>query len=76
MGMFRFLNQALSEPGVGGTPSASRLVMFVFAVAAVAWVSYIVFHTRVVPDLWHIAAFVSSPYLVNKGSATLETFKK
>jgi hypothetical protein len=50
--------------------------MALFAVAAVAWVSYMVLRTHNIPDLWHIAAFVSSPYAVNKASATISDFKK
>ena len=71
-----FWIKVFSEPGPDGTPSTCRVVMALFAVAAVAWVSYMVLRTHNIPDLWHIAAFVSSPYAVNKASATISDFKK
>jgi len=69
-----FWKSVFSEPG--GPPSTSRVIMAFFAVAAVAWVSYIVLHTRVIPDLWHIAAFVASPYAINKTATTITEFKR
>jgi hypothetical protein len=74
--MLKFLAGVFSEPAPANSPSAARLIMGLFAVAAVGWVSYLVVTTKVIPDLWHIAAFVSSPYAINKASASLADFKR
>jgi hypothetical protein len=60
----------------GESPSSSRVIMTLFAVAAVAWVTLIVRKTGALPPLWDLAAFVCSPYLVNKASSTISDFKK
>lgn len=69
--MLKFLAGVFSEPAPVSSPSASRLIMGLFAVAAVGWVTYMVYTTKTIPDLWHIAGFVSSPYAINQGKATL-----
>jgi hypothetical protein len=59
----------------GESPSSSRVIMALFAVAAVVWVSIIVRRSGQLPGLWDLALFVCSPYLVNKGSATVADFR-
>lgn len=66
-----FIRSVFSE--ADGTGSASRVTMFGFAVASVAWLTHVVAHTHQIPadQLPHIAEFVASPYAVNKGSLLL-----
>ena len=70
-----FWREVFSEPGPDGTGSASRVTMFMFALAAVAWITYVLIKTHSVPDLLNIAAFVLSPYGVNRVSGILENLK-
>jgi hypothetical protein len=72
-----WLREVFSE-SIPGQPSGSvsRVITFMFAVASVIWISYIVHATKAFPSLWDVAMFVSSPYLVNQGKAMVAEFRK
>lgn len=54
-----------------GTPSFSRLASLALVATALIWISYVVFHGHVLPELHGIQEFivtgVTSLYGVNKG---------
>ena len=74
--MKSFWREVFSEPGAEGTGSASRVTMFLFALAAVGWVTHIIVKTHTVPDLLNIAVFVASPYGVNQLAGVVSALKK
>jgi hypothetical protein len=67
---FSWLSKALSESAEPFPPSLSRLLTFLFGLAAIGWVSYLVHASKALPSLLELAGFVSSPYIVNKTAAT------
>lgn len=72
---FSWLSKALSESEAPFSPSLSRLLTFLFGLAAIGWVTYLVHAGKALPPLIELAGFVSTPYLVNKGAATVSEFK-
>lgn len=58
-----------------GTPSTSRLGSLVTLIAALVWISYLVFKTHAVPDVsgfeHFVVGVVASLYGVNKVSTTI-----
>lgn len=67
-----FLSKALSEQD--GTPSMSRYTAFIITFATIAWVTYIVIHTGILPDLTSASLFVAGGhggYAANKLSEAL-----
>lgn len=72
----KFWRGVFCESAEPFAPSASRVITFLFALAAIVWVSYLVHAGRALPPLWELAMFVNSPYLVNKTAATIGDFKK
>jgi len=63
-----FWKGAFSESD--GTGSTSRILSTIIVVAALTWVTIVVLHTKAIPELGSVAAFVSSAvgvlYGVNK----------
>ena len=55
----------------GGQISYSRCASGVIVLACVSWVSYIVFRTRLIPDLQGVALFLSTGVGVHYGSNKL-----
>jgi len=46
-----FLKQILSEPGPNGTGSFSRTMSAIIDLATLGWITFVVAHTRAIPDL-------------------------
>lgn len=64
-----FIKKALSEQD--GTPSMSRYTAFLVTVSVIGWVTFVVIHTGVLPDLTSSALFLAgghSGYVANKVS--------
>jgi hypothetical protein len=64
--MQEFIKLAFSD---GGSPSSSRIVSAVCALASIVWISHVVYHTHALPDAVSTAgvtAFSTSHYLANK----------
>jgi len=53
-----FIKQAVSEQD--GTPSMSRYTAFAVTAATIFWVTYVVLHTGVLPDLTSAALFIGA----------------
>lgn len=71
--MFNFIKSVLSENGEG---SYSRTSSMLIVLATLAWVSYIVFHTKGIPDLTSAVTFMcigtGSQYGVNQLKAMIK----
>ena len=65
-----WLRQVLSE---GDHPSFGRTASGLALVAGIAWVSWIVYQTKALPDLLGITAFIAALYGLSK---TGESFQK
>ena len=64
---FHFLKSALSEQD--GLASASRITAFITTIATIAWVTYVVIHTGMLPDLTSASMFIAAGhggYAANK----------
>jgi hypothetical protein len=73
--MASFIRQIFSEDD--GTGSASRVLMVLHSIAAIAWGSHVVYHTHALPDaasLSGVTAFLTAPYAVNKMHAAVTAF--
>jgi hypothetical protein len=70
----KIIREVLSEPGVGGTLSWGRVAASCSLLAAIAWVSRLVFLTHSLPALDGITGFVVGPYAANKVSAAAQAF--
>ena len=78
----RWLRGVMSEPD--GTPSSTRVLLFVFSLFSLGVIGYIVYHVTHITDVVIIGIFLSNlplliaslmglislPYGINKGSAT------
>lgn len=63
----KFIKQAISEQD--GTPSMSRYTAFLVTVATIGWVTFVVVHTGVLPDLTSASLFIAAGhggYVANK----------
>lgn len=68
-----FWRQVFSESGEG---SSSRVFTGFLIMAAVAWVTMLVYWNHALPDLAGLTLFIGSIYGINKGFNTIEAFKK
>jgi len=74
--MKQFIKGAFSD---NGTPSSSRIVSAVCALASIVWISHVVYHTHALPDAVATAgvtAFSTSHYVANKVGSAVEAFSK
>lgn len=67
--MKNYLKQLFSE---SGEASFSRVGSFLALMCALAWLSYIVWETRVVPSLDGVTFFVGSLYGLGKAGQTIQ----
>ena len=72
---FTWMSKVLSESAEPFAPSLSRLLTLLFGLAAIGWVSNLIYASKALPSLFELAGFVTSPYLVNKTSATISDFR-
>jgi hypothetical protein len=71
-----FIKQAFSD---NGSPSSSRIISAVCALAAIAWISHVVIHTHALPGMAEtggVTAFSTSHYIANKIGSSVESFSK
>ncbi len=64
--MKEFFKQAFSD---NGSPSSSRIISAVCALAAIGWISHVVIHTHALPggvETGGITAFTTSHYIANR----------
>jgi len=67
--MKNFLQQLLSE---SGEASFSRLGALVALAFACGWITYLVFHTHVLPSLEDLTFFIAALYGLGKANETLQ----
>jgi multisubunit Na+/H+ antiporter MnhB subunit len=61
-----FIKQAFSD---GGSPSSSRIISAVCALAAIGWITHVVIHSHALPGIAEtggITAFTTSHYIANR----------
>lgn len=66
--MLAFLKAAFSD---NGTPSSSRIIAAISTLASVGWITYMLIHSHVLPDvatLGGLTAFGTAHYAVNRFS--------
>lgn len=66
-----FFKKAFSD---GEQPSSGRLIMGIFAIAAVVWISYIVYKTGAIPELGGLTFFVGAPFIISKGTGAASDY--
>ena len=67
--MRKFLKNLFSE---SGEVSFGRIGAYHALVAALVWVSYVVFTTKVIPDLGGISLFIGTLYGLSKGLGAIK----
>lgn len=71
-----FLREVFSD---GGQGSASRVMMGLHAIAAIAWGTHVVVHTHAIPDAVTMAgltAWTTAPYAINAIKNTVTAFSQ
>jgi hypothetical protein len=69
----KVIREIHSEPG-NGTLSWGRIAATASLVAAITWVTRLVFQTHALPSLEGISGFVVAPYMANKVSTAVQSF--
>jgi hypothetical protein len=72
-GFKKVVREIFSEPG-GGTLSWGRIASTVSLLASIVWVSHILIHTHVLPDLGGATGFTVGPYAANKVTTAVQSF--
>lgn len=65
-----------SEPGTNGTLSWGRVASSLFGIAALAWVSRILYLTHGLPAMDGITGFVLGPYGANKVATAAQAYSQ
>ena len=73
-GIKKTFREIMSEPGPGGTLSWGRVASSLFAVAAIVWVSRLLYLNHAMPSLKDMTEFVLAPYGANKVSTVVQAF--
>jgi hypothetical protein len=75
-GFKKIVREIFSEPGPNGTLSWGRIASSVALLAAIVWVSRILFLTHGLPALDGVTGFVLGPYGANKIGAAAQSFSQ
>ena len=75
-GVNKVVREIMSEPGPNGTLSWGRVASSVLLLAAIVWVSHILFRTHQLPALDGITGFVLAPYGSNKVATAVQSFSQ
>lgn len=73
-GIRKVIREIHSEPGPNGTLSWGRIAATASLLAAISWVTSIVFKTHALPDLAGAAGFVVAPYTANRIATAVQSF--
>lgn len=73
-GVKKVFREVMSEPG--GALSWGRVASSFSLVAAIAWVTHVMFKTGGIPSLDGITTFVVSPYAANKIGTAAQAFSQ
>ncbi len=72
----KVVRETLSEPGTNGTLSWGRVASSVFGIAALVWVSRILYLTHSLPSLDGVTTFVLGPYASNKIATAAQAYSQ
>lgn len=73
-GFRKVMREIHSEPGPTGTLSWGRIAASASLIAAVVWVTKLVFQTHSLPSLDGISGFVVAPYAANRVATAVQSF--
>jgi hypothetical protein len=75
-GIRKVIREIHSEPGPNGTLSWGRIAATASLVAAIVWVSHLVFRSGTLPSLDGISGFVVAPYAANRVATAVQSFSQ